>query len=73
VLNLKPYRICEDMWKESNFKNLHRCNIDMMQFLHCRRKGNRDEKAFEAAYKAAREEEKLPCLEAKEANFHLSK
>ncbi|KAF8539729.1 hypothetical protein BDD12DRAFT_81256 [Trichophaea hybrida] len=72
VLNMKPYRLCEDMWKGPGFKRLHRCNIDMMQFCHCRNEDNsRDESSFEAAYKVAQEEERLPHLDESSAIFHL--
>jgi hypothetical protein len=60
------------MWRGSKFKRLHRCNIDMMQFCHCRNGDNsRDESSFEAAYKVAREEERLPHLDESSAIFHL--
>ena len=71
VLNIKPYRLCEELWSGS-LEGLHRCNIDMLQFCHCRNEESpRDQSVFDAAYQAARNEERLPRLEESQAMFQL--
>ncbi|KAI5852935.1 hypothetical protein DFP73DRAFT_534593 [Morchella snyderi] len=57
----KPYRICGDFWKDSNFHSLERCRIEPMSFRDCDEDVN-DHSKFTEAYQQARDQERLPKL-----------
>lgn len=57
----KPYRICGDFWKDSNFHLLERCRIEPMSFRDCDEDVN-DHSKFTEAYQQARDQERLPKL-----------
>ncbi|KAI5848198.1 hypothetical protein BZA05DRAFT_122190 [Tricharina praecox] len=77
TMNLKPHKVCEDLWKESHFNHLQRIVIDMAQFSHCykqtiaRGETDKHEGFFEDAYKLACSEDRLPCMDESRLSIRL--
>ena len=77
TMNLKPHKVCEDLWKESHFDHLQRIMIDMAQFSHCRKEviargdSYKHESLFEDAYKVACSEDRLPCMDEGRLSIRL--
>jgi len=77
TINLKPHKVCEDLWKEARFGFLQRIVIDMGQFSHCRKEvatrgdSQKHESPFKEAYKAACSEGRLPRMEESRAMIKL--
>jgi hypothetical protein len=77
TINLKPHKVCEDLWNEARFGFLQRIRIDMCQFSHCHKEMvtrgdfHKHESLFKDAYKAACSEDRLPRMEESRATIIL--
>ena len=71
VINLRPHKMCEQLWNGLPFPRLHRLLVQMGAFLHCE-ESPVDEIAFHRAYKKARGENKLPSLLEEQCIISLS-
>ncbi|CCX04403.1 Similar to hypothetical protein [Tuber melanosporum Mel28]; acc. no. XP_002835969 [Pyronema omphalodes CBS 100304] len=61
-INLKPYRICEDMWHDCDYKYLGRLEISMICFINCKSKriSRQAEEKFHHSFNSALEDGKMP-------------
>ncbi|KAI5816222.1 hypothetical protein BZA77DRAFT_65514 [Pyronema omphalodes] len=61
-INLRPYRICEEMWQNCDYKYLGRLHIGMVCFVNCKvkRVSRQIEEQFHEAFGKALEEGRVP-------------